>query len=214
MEQSTLLAILTSWAFWVSFFGAAVLIFFLVRHHSSIADLIGRIRGISREGIITGPPAQKTTDVDPRAAADKLLAQLDNEYVRGRVEQIKKELDASGVGADPQEKVRVLERVTAVAIVTAEFERINSQIYGSQLRILSFLNSRASATRNQIRPYYDEAAKQYPLLYAPYSFDDYMGYLIGQGLILQQGDSFVITVKGRAHLLYLVNAGLPLERPF
>jgi hypothetical protein len=209
MPPEMIQAVLTSWPFWV----AVVAIAFLVLFRSPIIDFLRRVTGISREGITAGPPEQRTpTAVDSRTAADQLLSHLDNEYVRSRVEQIQTELDAAGIGADLREKVRVLERYTAAAVVIANFERINGLIYGSQLGILSYLNSRASATRDQIRPYYEEAAKQHPFLYAPYSFDDYMGFLIGQGLILQQGDSFLITVKGRAFLSYLVSAGLPLDR--
>ncbi|MFQ6674594.1 MAG: hypothetical protein ACE5GH_07415 [Fidelibacterota bacterium] len=204
--METVQAILTSWPFWLAV--VAVAFFFLFRPH--IIDVLRRVKGIGRGGITVAPHEQKTPATgDPRTAADELLARLQNQYVRSQEELIKKELADRGLQENMPETTEVLIRYTASALITAIFERTYSSIYGSQVNILNYLNSRTEASDSEIMPFYQAAVNSYPIPYAAYPFDQYMRYLIGQELVVQQANSYSITLKGRTFLLYLVNEGKP-----
>lgn len=197
----------TSWPFWIGVLG----IIFIITLRSSLADLIHRITEIGRKGIRAAPHEQRTGK-DPRTAADELLGYLDNQYVRAQEDVIKKELEQRGVTDDPAEAMRVLTRYTAAALITADFERVDNTLWGSQIEVLEYLNSVEKASRDHLQPYYDLAAVTYPDTFERYPFDRYMEFLVTQGLVLQQDDTFAITLKGRSFLLYIVQTGKPLRR--
>ncbi len=204
MLWETVQAIGTSWPPWL----ALAAIFFCVLFRSEIAGLIRRITGIGRGGVTAVPQEpQSHAASDPRTAADELLAQLDSQYVRAREEAIKKELQTRGLSESSPETVRVLTRFATSALVSLEFEQIEGTIWGSQIAILTYLNSRRDASTDELRVFYDAVDSQYPQCFSAYSFDQYMGYLIGHELVLREGDRFSITVKGRTYLMYRVHQG-------
>ena len=61
-------------------------------------------------------------------------------------------------------------------------------------------------------PYYQAAALRNPDTFKTYPFEDYMKFLIGQGLVTETGGRYAISLKGRTFLLYLVHEGKPLNR--
>ncbi len=208
---ATFNAMVSSWPFWM----AVVVVVFMVIFRPNVAALIGKIMTIGRTGITVAAPDQRApAAANPRAAADELLAHLDNQYVLTREEAIRKELTTRGLPEASPETAKVLIRYTAVSIITAEFESIYNNIWGSQIQILTHLNSVSAATREQVLPYYQAVATQSPTVFSVYPFENYMNFLINLGLLEAKGDVFSITLKGRTFLLYLIQVGKPLHRAF
>ncbi len=202
-------AVVTSWPFWVAIIASV----FIVVFRASIRNLLGRITGIGGGAITaataTAQDAQAHPPRDPRAAADELLAQLDNQYVREIEGRIREELDRRGLRDNPAEATRVLTRYTAVAFMAADFESIESTIWASQVLILEDLNAIARAPADRLREHYDRAAAAFPAFFANYPFDRYMGYLENTVLVVRQDGDHAITVKGRTYLMWRVNQGKP-----
>jgi hypothetical protein len=204
MEIFPLLA--TSWPFWLSI----VLIVFLVIFRSGIASLIVRIRSIGTKGVAVRDHLEQKPQpaTDPREAADQLLTQLNvNQYVLAQQQAIVADLKAKNLPID-SETARVLLGYTSALFVALNFERIYSSIWGSQLMILNFLNSRISVSRGELQPYYEIGRITNPEAFESYPFETYIDFLLSQGLIQQQGDRCSITPKGRTFLIHLVNQGL------
>jgi hypothetical protein len=202
--------LLVSWPPWIFALG----VLFILMFKSKIGDLIARVTGIGKSGITAATAtamkdAQASPAPDPRAGADELMKALDNAFIREMEALIEKELEKRGLKPGVPETTRVLMRYTAVALMTAEFENIESNIFGSQIEILEELNGvvPGAASAARIRPFYDRAAVVYPEFYGTYSFDAYMGFLVARTLVLRRNGDFGITVRGRTYLMWRANQG-------
>lgn len=80
-------------------------------------------------------------------------------------------------------------------------------IFGSQLDALNELNTRGAMIADELRPFYDAAATANPDTYSNYTFDSWLGFMIGQTLIRQDGNVIQITVRGKDFLKYIVLSG-------
>lgn len=199
-----------SWAFSTAFFSAVVIVVFLFLFRSQISGLISRIRAIGKKGIDIGDHQERQTPpmTDPRKAADDILTQLNvNQYYLAQQEMVKKELEQRNLPID-SDTARVLLSYTGALFIALDFERIYSSIWGSQISILNFLNTRISAGRTEIQPYYEVGETLYPEVFKTYPFEKYIAFLVSQGLVQQDAEVYTITLKGRTFLLYLVNQGL------
>jgi hypothetical protein len=79
-------------------------------------------------------------------------------------------------------------------------------VYKSQLLLLEKLNTQTLTTA-QVRSYYDEAARAYPEKYQNYPFDQWLNFLRIWFMVVQNGDTFAISVRGKEFLKYLVHQG-------
>lgn len=213
MPLDVIQAIGTSWPFWVTVTAVAFMLIF----RGPLQELIRRVTGIGRHGITTTAVQEQQRQAqappDPRRAADELLAHLDNQYIRQVEGAIRAEFTARGLTPENPETARVLFRYFAVLAVGLDFAALDQLMWGSQVKILTVLNTRPDAPADALRAYYDAAAPQSPILFGAYPFENYMHFLVSQGLIEQRADRFLITLKGRTFLQFLVSAGRPLQRP-
>jgi len=114
----------------------------------------------------------------------------------------------AGLNAYPQnEREPTLIKLMATGTISYMYDRTWWTIYKSQLLALQELNSKI-LRREQVEAYYDAAADRYPEQYAHYSFEQWLSYMKGQVLILDQpGDAIGITVRGKDFLKYMVHCG-------
>lgn len=100
---------------------------------------------------------------------------------------------------------------------TQLFERIYSVIYGSQLSLLTRLNSSGAISTADAAQYYLAATEQYPTL-RNYTYPNYINFLVSQGLINLTGEigngTLSIGVLGKEFLEYLATSGLTLNKAF
>ncbi len=182
------------------------IVFFLIFRQPIVA-LIGRIRSISRAGITTDPSQREPSpERDPRAEAEALMRYLDNALIRETEDGITSDLRQRNLlGA---EGIPVLVRILATMQLAFGFEETYRLIWGSQLSLLSYLNTQADGQPTEaLRPFYTLAAGQYPEAYDGYSFEAWLGFLRDQVLVRGDGGRLRMTVRGREFLTYLTRMG-------
>jgi len=107
----------------------------------------------------------------------------------------------TAISAYPQsEREPTLIKVIATGLISYMYYKTWWSIYKSQLLALQALNG-GIMRREQVKAYYDAAVMQYPVQYRNYSFEEWISYMKGQVLILDQpGDTIGITVRGKDFL--------------
>jgi hypothetical protein len=201
------LVALISWPVAGLIFGLVAMFFF----RQPLVRLLDRTRRITRTGLEADAPPQDTA-IKP-SAAEELQRLFDNALLVQRETQIRSELERLAF-RDPSEREKFLIRILAAAAIIQQFERTYAQIWGSQLGALQFLNSLpAGADAQVIRPWYDQAAGRDPQIFQNYSFDQWLGFLQSQQLIIRKENMVAITLEGREFLKYLLHQGYPLYRP-
>ena len=103
----------------------------------------------------------------------------------------------------------------AAASIVQEFERIYSIVWGSQLGALQFLNSAGvdGTETLSLQAWYDQAAAQYVDTYTNYTFEQWLGFLQSQQLIVRANDQVGITLEGREFLKYVLHQGYRMYKP-
>lgn len=189
---------------------AVIIIVFVFR--KQISNLIERIQKISKSGIQTHPQQPQET-TDRSSAAEELMRAFDSITLREQEENIRRNLEQRGI-TEQQERINILIRHLAAAQLIRHFEYVNNMIWGSQIRLLRFLNTLSTgATVNMVRPFYEQAnlpgefAERYPI-------ESYLDFLTSNNLVILEGDHYKITQLGRDFLQYLIAMGRSEDRPF
>ena len=179
-----------------------------------LTRLLDRTKKVGKTGLETvGSSQEGEIQVKP-SAGEELQKLFDNQLLVQRETFIRTELDRLGI-APGNDRERLLVRLLAAATIAHSFESAYFVIWGSQIAALQFLNSAgvSGVDAALLRPWYDQAAARDPERYQGYSFDQWLGYLQGNLLILRQGNHVAITLEGREFLKYLLHQGYFLYKP-
>ena len=163
------------------------------------------------EGIqaVTGAQASGV-EVKP-SPADELLKEFDNALLVEREKFVRAELERLHI--DPgSDRERILIRLLAALSLVQAFERTYTLIWGSQISVLQSLNSAGSVRVDLLRSWYDQAAAREPGLYDGYKFENWLGFLQMNLLILRSGECVTISLEGREFLKYLLHQGYTLYK--
>lgn len=100
-------------------------------------------------------------------------------------------------------------KLIGVGLVGFLYELTWAYIYRSQLLMLIEMNRNAGwLSVHNAKAFYDRAAVESPEVYAKYSYEQWLGFMKAQGLILQHpSDMLEITVRGKDFLKYLTHWG-------
>ena len=118
-------------------------------------------------------------------------------------------IQAAVVKQNPSNAVRQVEALagrTAQLELDLLLERISAVIFGSQIKILEYLNSMLHASKEQLQVFYEAAKQQNPKIYENIPFDKYLEFLTSFWLIKQAGSKYSITGVGRAFLILRVKS--------
>ena len=177
-----------------------------------IARLIDRMQQIKAAGVaIQTASAQagsgSVVQESAPQAVEELRKMFDNQLVVQREELITADLNKRQVHGPDREKF--LLRIASAFLLVSQFESTYNLIFGSQLALLQQLNTLPLGMPiADARHFFDAACRSYPDFYKTYSFDQWMTFLQGQGLILRPAnDRVAITIAGREFLKYLVERG-------
>lgn len=186
---------------------ALIFIVFFLIFRRQIVDLLNRIKTISKDGVVLDSKRQKSkVEVDPQKEAESLMRQFDNVLIREVEDSVKSEFSKKNLlGA---EGVPVLIKFVSALSIAYTFSEVYRVIWGSQLSLLDYLNTKGSQPVADLRVFYNSGASQYPLVYAEYSFEQWLAFLKGQLLIREDNALIGITVRGREFLTYLTTTGL------
>jgi hypothetical protein len=114
-----------------------------------------------------------------------------------------------------EDKVKVLAKHYANLQIRNVYTQINSAIYNSQLLLLQALNTQASTVEiSFFYSYYNAAKNSHPDYYETYSFEAWLNYMKGSGLITTKDEKYLITVFGRGFLTALTEAGVNQKRVY
>ncbi|HBM90308.1 MAG TPA: hypothetical protein DD400_00275 [Rhodospirillaceae bacterium] len=148
-------------------------------------------------------------EVQKESGADAYLKSFDNPLLKDVEDRISEDLSARNI-VDPSDKTEVLVRALASTQLALLTERIYTSIWGSQVRVLRFLNGQENGVDiSALRPFYEVAKSDYPDWYKEQSFERWLGFLTSYNLITVEKTRYVITVAGRQFLRYIAEAGKP-----
>lgn len=100
--------------------------------------------------------------------------------------------------------IKWLVKELTIIKVRADFEVLYGLIFGSQLRLLRKINERGSSVLyNEIQAYFLEVQKEFPNFYKDDKTDNYLLFLLHNSLIIQQGESYDITIRGVEFLAWM-----------
>lgn len=176
-----------------------------------LTRFLDRAEKIGKGGIQTATGAQVGgVEVKP-SPADELLKAFDNALLVEREKFIRAELERLHInpGIDRE---RVLIRLLAALALVQAFERTYTLVWGSQISALQFLNSAGTVPVDLLRPWYDQGAAREPELYDGYTFEQWLGFLQGNLLVLRSGENVAISLEGREFLKYLLHQGYSLYK--
>ncbi|RTL14048.1 MAG: hypothetical protein EKK56_02485 [Flavobacteriaceae bacterium] len=145
---------------------------------------------------------------------DETLNKFSETTKKASLKVIEDETKVSEV-QDYQQKYERILKYSQLLIIVKGAEKIYSSIYGSQIRLLQKLNYSREKTE-EIKYLYDNAVKYFPETYKNYSYDNYLNYLVVQGLIVFEDDKdyISITETGKDFLRYLVESNSNLDKLF
>jgi len=170
---------------------------FLVRFKAEIAELMGRVRGAQT------PIGTLTLALQSELSEEMQQAKRDFEVLQ-------QQLTESG-----ESLTTAQENVTEYARAW-QYEVLYRRIFGTQIAVLQGLNSFPTIAKDQLLPFHNQhliLARAFDQTYN-YSVDDYLGFLVTEGTILQVADQYAITDWGRGFLTYLIGAGVALTKSY
>jgi hypothetical protein len=124
--------------------------------------------------------------------------------------------DLETLGINQTETIDLLIKHLAATQLVHRAEVVYRTIFGSQIAILKFLNTnRRGLPKDRLLNVYDRVKAQFPVLYSTYTFEQYLSYMVSQGLILSETvDQFTLTIAGREFLKWMADMGLSEDKPF
>ena len=193
-----------------------VIIIIVFIFKKSISSLINRIKSIKggKYGIETelSKKQLETQNVleKPKTKMTTIEKGLNliSDDTRKRIQiAIKQETELDKV-KDESEKTQLLLKYSEALYVILRFERIYNLIYGSQIKLLTHLNSSIKETTESIIFFYNDAVEVNPTL-KEYPYKNYLAFLESQGLIIiGKENSIQISIFGRDFLKYMIDSGL------
>ncbi len=201
-----------------------VILFIVIILKESLRDLIKRIRRIGNDSVGIDASANFEQTTENENPLSSLSYKSSNENIEkalglfsqqtldffqnlvnkeSKIDEIKKSSDREAV----------LFRYSQALYLVLHFNRIYSQIFGSQLDLLQALNGSNSETKDTLRVFYKNAKSQNVKFYENYSYDQYLDYLKRVNLIQEETKNKVeITHLGRDFLKYIIESGMTIEK--
>jgi hypothetical protein len=186
---------------WPSIFSGLAILCFVVMllanavAHSRWERLFNRQAATQRDTTTANPPQFRNVDEFYRLYSMRMLTETEV--------AVRAESDQYQPGTDRE---RYLVRVVAMLVTVLIFEKVWLMIFGSQLKALQQLNI-GMLTYEEIRRYYDDAAKGSPDFYKNVAFEMWLGFLKSWLLIREHDLTHLeITIRGQDFLRYLVES--------
>jgi len=185
---------------------------FILLFRAPIVNVIQRIRSIKKDGIETGPISSQSEVPAPKDA-EALLRTFESPMLLEAEESVRSELKRRGLDCSPP-AVEVLVRHLVRAQIQAAFEQVYRLIFGSQIALLKEANTNLGISFEAAKAVYAAAGAQHPELLQTISYQDYIGFMLNQKLVLESNGSYRSTVRGQTFLEWLVRNQLPEKKAF
>jgi hypothetical protein len=212
-----------------------IVVFLAIYFKKSFSNLIGRINKFKfwkvdadvsqvNQGTDTTVLAHSsstttiTTTVPPnRTDSLEYINRILGAFIPATIEQykgaIENEIHLSRV-TDPNERMQLLYSYSQALVIVLNFERFYNKIFGSQIYLLEYLNTGGIESKQNLKKFYNDAAKQFPEIYKSIEYQKYLTFLIDSALVINNNDIFEITTSGRDFLKFLVETGKTVFKPY
>jgi hypothetical protein len=185
---------------------------FIFTFRTNIGRFLDRTKSVGKEGLRAyDEPNQQQQQPIATAPSDALTKHLEtyhNPLILEVEANISRDLKERGL-TDPNEANKALVKSLASVQLLWEFEKVENNIFASQVDALTFLNTRVPhpTALNDLEPFYSRAAAKYPKLYENFAFQNWLQFLTGNVLVLVNQDGGSITIRGREYLKARVDQG-------
>jgi len=166
---------------------------------------------VSLKGEIVPAPSRGTTAIPASVTEDALAAR--KEAVRNfgtglplvdeDVNTITNQLAALDMPLSSEDTARILVRHLATTQLMLRCERTHRPIFGSQIASLHLMNQQGPQPESAIKPIFEAARNKEPQFYGSYTFEKWIGFLIGEIAVRSDNGLYRITVYGRSYLDYV-----------
>lgn len=179
---------------------------FMFVFKAPIGRFLDRTKSVSKEGVQAYDEGQQTT-TKPDALA-QFLEGYHSPLLLETETLIEEELKKRGL-TNPTDAIKALRKSLAGILLALQFERVYNSIFTSQVAVLIFLNGRAGTPtpETELESFFTGAAAEYPKAYENRTFEEWLGFLTAQLLVLETKEGVAITVRGREFLKWRVDEG-------
>lgn len=209
----TIIVLFTSWPFVVLFVFLAlrkhcVAILKKLKDELRIKDNKFSMGGESGQPDIQNSTQDKLYDI-PATTSDKVLKKRKTEYDLPELPDngLKKyslEIEADlkrQLSTSPYKKIDIMVRDSASYRIATEFERIYRIIFGSQMRLLRYLNTNGNLTDKDVARFFKQEKKKMPD--SDIELGPWTRFIVSQGLMEYKNNGYKITNKGAAFVAYM-----------
>lgn len=179
-----------------------------------LVDLINRITKVGY-GSKSFEANQQTTASEKKSEEisqiDRVVGLFRPETIEMFREAVSNEAEVSRLKT-PDEKIERLTNYGCLLYIMRHFDNVYNNIFGSQIRILEYLNSHSKQTPDSIRFFYENAIKSHLKFYENYSYEEYLNFLIDFNLIRKDGEILNITILGIDFLKYLTESNKDVNK--
>jgi hypothetical protein len=159
-------------------------------------------------------PPPKADALTPQPDLQTQIQQIKSLISADQLDPFTQKLRADLSGVSPSQQLEALPYFVAALGIQLSHERNYIAIFGSQLNLLAQANGASGITPELANALYEQAKAAYPQVYAALRLDQWIGFLITAGLLIQSGGAYVLTSYGRGFIKYLVDRQLPVNKPF
>lgn len=179
-----------------------------------IIDLINRITKVGY-GSKSIEAKQQITASEKKSEEishiDRVVGLFRPETIETFREEVSKETEVSKLKTD-EEKIERLTNYGSLLYIMRHFDILYNNIFGSQIRILEYVNSHSQITHESIKFIYENAKKNHPKFYDDYSYDEYLNFLFAYTLIREDDGILNITILGIDFLKYLTESNKDVNK--
>lgn len=176
--------------------------------------LVDRITSVDKSGIHAAPQQAIVAEEGTKAVSSQDLMELNFNSVIAEQEGLLREALSKIDCSLPGSRESLLLRALARAVVASQFERTSMLIYGSQLELVVEATSRpAGIDEGMVERKFNEAKAAHSVFHERTTLESFRGFLLGNRLLIAEGDRLRITPFGKEFLKFLVDNGLTYRRP-
>lgn len=181
---------------------------FMLIFRNELAGFISRAKKINKEGIEAYDKPQAESSEGEEDALEEYMESYDNPFLQEQEDRIEEDLENEGL-EDPTTARSALVRELAATQIVLFFERVEKNIFASQINAMRHLNSRPDGTEgiDEMRKFFEQARNDYPDLYSNYAFEQWLNFM-GERNLVEVGDDVIgLTVRGREYLKWRIESG-------
>ena len=173
-----------------------------------LANLLTRIRKGGGVEFDPSPQPQKpSTDILPKTDESVANVPLPRTPATCALEEFIRKFPAVASKTEPRAREQVVITLAARVILISIFEQVEATIWASQIDLLTRLHSTPDgASREDIQRYfYQPAASRHAAMFASYSYDSYLNFLMNWNFVEVSKGRVHITNRGREYLAWRVD---------